>query len=334
MRVLVVLLAAALLVALAAAPAAAQRKRPPPTAPRTDAERADALFREGRAHLEAKDYAAACERFEESQKLDPGIGTLLNLGLCYEGMGKLVSAAERFAAAERQANAQGDTKRAAAAGAKVRALADRVPHLTITASAPAPGLTVTVGGEPLPADQLGQRRALDPGRVEVEATAPDREPYRVTVDLVDGDDRKVEIPPLVDPSAQVDAAIRAPAAPAASGRGRRLLGLGVTGAGGAALAASLALALSAKSTYDSAFDDKLCSRDMDMLTCNPEGQRRTEAARRRGTIATVVGGAGLAAVAVGVTVWLTAPADERPRQARVVPVIGPDGAGLAVAGSF
>jgi hypothetical protein len=41
---------------------------------------AEALFSEGKALANAKNFVAACPKFEASQKLDPGAGTLLHLG--------------------------------------------------------------------------------------------------------------------------------------------------------------------------------------------------------------------------------------------------------------
>src|ERR1041384_7022387 len=53
---------------------------------------AETLFREGREAVKRADYAVACPKFQESQRLDPAIGTLLNLALCEESWGGLADA--------------------------------------------------------------------------------------------------------------------------------------------------------------------------------------------------------------------------------------------------
>src|SRR6478735_9605838 len=52
----------------------------------TDQAKAEALFDEGRRLLAAARFAEACPKFAESQRLDSALGTLLNLGDCYEKM--------------------------------------------------------------------------------------------------------------------------------------------------------------------------------------------------------------------------------------------------------
>jgi hypothetical protein len=81
-----VLLASLLGSALALSSAAARGE--------TDAEKAARLFKEGRKAMTAKDPASACPKFSESHRLAPAPGTLLNLALCEEALGKLASALE------------------------------------------------------------------------------------------------------------------------------------------------------------------------------------------------------------------------------------------------
>jgi hypothetical protein len=42
---------------------------------------ATTLFKQGRELMEAKRWSEACRKLEESQRLDPGGGTLLNVGV-------------------------------------------------------------------------------------------------------------------------------------------------------------------------------------------------------------------------------------------------------------
>jgi outer membrane protein assembly factor BamD (BamD/ComL family) len=47
-----------------------------------DKERADALFKQGKKLMADRRYNEACQAFEESFKLDPGIGAELNVAKC------------------------------------------------------------------------------------------------------------------------------------------------------------------------------------------------------------------------------------------------------------
>src|SRR5947207_15862051 len=64
--------------------------------PDSSAPSAEALFREGRDAVKMGEYEIACPKFEESQRLDPANGTLLNLALCEEGWGHLADARRHF----------------------------------------------------------------------------------------------------------------------------------------------------------------------------------------------------------------------------------------------
>src|SRR5688572_29187335 len=57
---------------------------------------AEALFRAGREAAGRGDYATACQRFEESNRLEPTAGTVMNLANCREQLGQIASAWQRY----------------------------------------------------------------------------------------------------------------------------------------------------------------------------------------------------------------------------------------------
>src|SRR5262245_37563455 len=67
----------------------AGRRAPPlrASAVNLDAAAAEALFREGRQLMDSGAIAQACVKFEESLRLDPALGTMLNLAVCEERAG-------------------------------------------------------------------------------------------------------------------------------------------------------------------------------------------------------------------------------------------------------
>jgi hypothetical protein len=90
-----------------------------------DAQRADALFEEGKELRGQGRYAVACADFEESRRLDEGIGVTLYLADCYEQAGDLPRALGEYRRAEALAVARGD-KRGAVARRRAEALEPRV----------------------------------------------------------------------------------------------------------------------------------------------------------------------------------------------------------------
>ena len=72
---------------------------------------AEALFNEGRSLVAGGHYSDACPKFEASQQLDPGLGTLLNLAECYEKLGKTASAWAEYREAIPLARASGSKVR-------------------------------------------------------------------------------------------------------------------------------------------------------------------------------------------------------------------------------
>src|SRR5687768_6154338 len=72
---------------------------------------AEALFAEGRRLMSSGDFKTACPKFAASQKLDPGLGTSLNLADCYEKSGKTASAWAEFRDAAAAAHRVGSKDR-------------------------------------------------------------------------------------------------------------------------------------------------------------------------------------------------------------------------------
>src|SRR5438552_14501087 len=91
---------------------------------------ADALFRAGREAADHGDSATACARFGESYRLDPAVGTLLNLADCEVALDRLADAWEHY---RRVADALDPTdERAAFVTARLGSLAPRPPKLMLS----------------------------------------------------------------------------------------------------------------------------------------------------------------------------------------------------------
>jgi hypothetical protein len=72
--------------------------------------RADALYKEGKALRRDRYYAAARMLFEESRRLDDGIGVTLYVADCFQHEGNLPSALSEFRRAEALAKDRGDDR--------------------------------------------------------------------------------------------------------------------------------------------------------------------------------------------------------------------------------
>ena len=93
--------------------------------------RAKELFDAALALMDAGSAAQACPLLEQSQKLDPGMGTQYYLGRCYEKIGRIGSAYTVFDDVATQAKKTGMQDRAAVASEAAAAIAPRVCRLRI-----------------------------------------------------------------------------------------------------------------------------------------------------------------------------------------------------------
>lgn len=274
---------------------------PPPA----DAAAAEALFQEGRRLLEAGSAAEACPKLEESQRLDPGMGTLFHLGSCYEAVGRTASAWASFREVESAAKAAGRRDREALARQRAEALEPKLVRLRVEVpwASRARDVEVRRGAAIVGPGQWGTAVPVDPGPVVVRATAAGKRAVevRVTVDQP-GTTKVVVVPEPADAGGP-----SAPAPAPSSGSPIRTAGWIGVGVGAAGVAASGVIGLLAKSKYDDSTAS--CSPSGDCT--DPRDVAGRHDARSQANVATIVFvGAAVVAVA-GVVMVLVAPKSAR-----------------------
>lgn len=271
-----------------------------------DTARADQLFQEARTLIDAKRVAEACPKLQESQRLDPRLGTLLHLAACHQVQGRSVAAWIEFNEAAAQAARQKQPEREALARARAAELERSLPRVVIElpkGTAPS-DVRVRLDGEVLTPGVVGAPLPLDAGRHLVEVSAPGKRAWAKPFDV--GADRvtsTVTVPPLESdagpqPPPAAPAAPPAPTPPADDGS-LRTVGWIVTGAGVVGLGVGTFFGLRAASQRDEA--DRSCAGRF----CTDEGLAGHDRARTSALVSTVGFGVGIAAAAVGVTllVW-------------------------------
>jgi tetratricopeptide (TPR) repeat protein len=306
-----------------------------------DKEKADSLFKQGKKLMSEKKYENACEAFEQSMKLDPGIGTELNIARCYEEWGKLARAYTSYKSALKMAKDASDD-RADKIEALISHLDPSVPRLTMHVPKDADTSSVTIDGAPV--ENIAEPIVLDPGPHKVEYTTAAGSKKSKTIPIEKGgsyDANLLDLPPKA--VEKVDHTPPPPPPPpphvaqtADPGKGYRLAAYGLGGSGVIGVGVSTYLTLAAKSKYNDALKNH-CGGMTD--ACDSIGLTQTHDARHQANIATIVFSVGLAAVGGGVALYLLQPhaskASEKADEALyLVPSVSPDGAGLVFGGGF
>lgn len=181
--------------------------------PDRDAPVAEALFRDGRALMEAGRFAEACPKLAESQRVDPRIGTLLNLAACHELQGRTATAWAEYTEARSQAARAGRADRESFAREHAQALEPKLSRVVVKADRPVDGLQVDIDGEALGAGALGTALPVDPGHHVMRATAPGHTEWSGSFDAAPGPaTQTVRIPALAS-TAPATTATAAPPQP-------------------------------------------------------------------------------------------------------------------------
>jgi hypothetical protein len=291
-----------------------------------DVEKADRLFAEAKALLDSN-LIQACARFDESLRANPAaIGTLLNVALCDEKLGRIASAVAKFTEARDRAKEQGLRQHVRAAEDHIAALEPKVPHLAIKLTQAMPETKVVLDDRVIAADSLDDV-AVDPGERELSVSAPGRLPYRTKLVIAKSEHRDVIVPALAT-SITVTSS-------------RRFVGQLTTIAGGVAFGTAIGLGLYGRHLRLQQFDNGNCTATSAGDLCSSPGKNQIDRARTLGNVGTAVGAIGLVAIGVGTYLWLTAPSsssghthEPRDKTVTVVPSLSPSAFGVTALGRF
>jgi serine/threonine-protein kinase len=303
--------ASVLALALAVASGARVARAQAPSA--NDKAAADVLYQAGKQLMKEGKFAEACPKFAESQRLDPGIGTMLWLADCYEKNGQTASAWAQFREAQAEAAKRKDRREKVAAD-RAAQLANKLSTLVIgvAESAEVPGFEVkrdgTVVGKPL----WGTKVPIDPGTHTISASAPGKKPWETKVEVpAKPGTVEVAVLPLEDahasssaPPSGTKAAGPAPDRASSSWTSQHTFAVVAAGVAVVGIGLGVVFGLRTKSKLDESNADGHC-REGNL--CDAFGVQAREDAKDAGTISTIgfiAGGAALAAAAV---LWFSAP---------------------------
>jgi hypothetical protein len=339
---------ALVLASFVALPSVARADAPAPT-------HADALFREGRTLLDAKRYDEACPKLAESQKEDPGAGTLLALALCHEGQGKTATAWNELVEAAALGKRVGRNDLASAAQKRATAMEPLLARVVVRVPrAEDADYEVKCDGEVLDAKQWGTPIAVDPGEHHVDVSAKGKVARSYVVRLNGAGTVEIVIDKLEDAPRATAAAIKAkpeptrahplstaPVTPVEESRGgaQRAIGLTLIGVGIVGLGAGAYFG--GKALSESAEGRRACTTTPCSAAAKADSDDANARAKTSMTTSIVSVGAGTGVLALGTIVYLMAPssttrgaAPSTRMTARVVPVLSPTEASVGVTGAF
>jgi hypothetical protein len=308
-----------------------------PTA--ADKKAADALFKEGREHVDSGDYAVACAKFLASYKLDPLSSTLLNLADCHQRAGQTATAYDRFQEAVALAKKLGRADREKTARDRLEALEPKLTKVEVRlAEQDKSQATVTRDGAPLSREELQGPVRVDPGPHTFFVTAPGKKSFSTTVSATEeGKTYAVDVPALASegdepapPPKTGGGGATKPPSTDDPGSGRKTVALIVGGAGLVIAGVGGYFGIRTFSKWSDS--EARC----DASGCDREGIDLASDAKTSGFISTIGLAAGGAIFATGVILYLTAPGktDKPARSTYLLPAGGPGSLGLVTGGTF
>jgi len=287
------------------------------------------LFNAARDLMSQGRYAEACPKLVESAKLEQRVGTLGKLAECEERLGHLVSARARWQQAINLARAERDDRLDAAQAelARVDAL---VPKLRFVLAGSTPsGLSIQLDSLELGAGVVGIPVPADPGRHTIVISAPEKKPWRTTIDLAaDGAVTLVPLPELSSSGPKI-AVTSVPDARSMPPMRALALVAGSAGAVGLGVGAYFG-GVAISKLNDS--NTRGCVENQ----CTREGAVIRNEARSAGNLSTAFLVTGGALAAGAVALWFLTP-DQKTKSAPRVQAAasaGPQGGNVVILGSF
>ncbi len=296
------------------------------------ADKADDAFKAGRELVKIGRFAEACVAFEESQRLDPSLGTQFNIAQCDEKIGKLATAQALYR--EVIAKDTNATRKAAATDLLAK-LDARLPKIRIAIEPAAPGFAITIAGAPLACTAAPCVTAgLDFGTYDVTVKAPAFRDATAKA-TIDAEGKTVELAvkleplPAVAPPVAHETIVAPVVEPVVSSR-KTYAKIAVVG-GAITLAGGLVAGLIARGTWNDATAVCGGSRSCDTEAETERATSLGDSARTRANLSTALVAIGGIAATAGVVLWLTAPAEHA---VRVSVHASPDDTGVALTGRF
>ncbi len=314
---------------------------------------AEALFDEARKQFEAGNYETACNKFAESQRVDPATGTLLNLAICYEKAGRLATAWSTWREAASSARAAGQSDRESHARDMADKLESQVARLTVTVTDQAhlpDGFVLRQDGTDQPTAAWGVPLPVDAGTLHFEASAPGYLKWETDLEVLDGQTLSLSVPPLekapetnesmstkapsdTPPSStgqvETDPAVKTnPTAEPQTVSGLRIWGIALTGVGAASLGAGTYFGIRALQKNSDSLDS--CNQK-DTNLCSRSGEKERKSALVSANLANILIGVGAVAATTGVVLWITSDSGQESSVA-FAPTLG--GAHLSLQGAF
>ncbi|MDI3287439.1 hypothetical protein [Polyangium sp. 15x6] len=303
--------------------------------------RAQKLFFEGLADIEAGHKQAGCTKLRESLSLFATPNTLFNVARCDEDEGRIAAALEYWQRGLSLIDAK--DPRAKVAKARIDALDTRVPRLRVLSPEGQVSGAISLDGKDLGPSKLEAPLRVEPGKHVIVVRAPGREDKRYEVDLAEKERTEVvaepgpEVVPVdvpkPPPSTNSSAQVPPPSPTPASGRrtaGFVVGGVGLLGIVAAGITGGMLVARDAQIMND-CDENGVCVKGSD-------GYALSQASGPLLVGNAVAWGVGIAGIGAGLALVLTAPSgkagEARGREASIAPLAVQGGGGLRISGRF